>query len=102
MNMKYLMYIVAAILFLGIFELPYDYYVLLRWIVGCSAFIVSYKYFSTKLTKLGLTYLLIGLLFNPLFPVYLSKSTWVPLDLISGLIFALSANKFDPLLREKG
>jgi hypothetical protein len=82
MNMKYLMYVVAVFLFLGIFELPYNYYVLLRWIVGCSALIVSYKFFSTKINNLGFIYLLIGIIFNPFLPIYLSKSTWLPLDLI--------------------
>ena len=102
MNMKYLMYVVGVILFLGIFELPYNYYVILRWIVGCSAFFVSYQYFSTKIINLGITYLLIGILFNPFLPVYLSKTTWISLDLICGLIFILGAEKFNSLLKEKG
>lgn len=67
--------------------LPYDYYIILRWIICASSlYFVWYIYENKKngwIWPMGI----IGILFNPLIPVYLNKSIWIFIDLISAILF---------------
>lgn len=83
MNHKLFWYIPAILLFIGVFPLPYDYYMLLRVIVFISAlYIVSHNKDEWLYVFLG-----IAILFNPVFPIYLSKPLWIPIDIITGVIY---------------
>lgn len=69
----------------------YSYYVLLRWFIcGVSAYI-AYGFYNSKLTGWSLVFGGIALLFNPILPFYLDKSTWVALDLVAATIFFIAA-----------
>ena len=65
-------------------KFPYGVYVLLRLIVfGSAACMIYFSYQNTK--QLNVTILLfsfIALLFNPFFPVHLSREIWLPIDFI--------------------
>lgn len=92
MKIKWLLIITGALLLLGILNFwPYEYYILLRWIV-CGAAIISVIGFShSKLTGWVLTFGALSILFNPLFPIYMNKSSWVGIDLVAAVLFFLSA-----------
>ncbi|WP_272149542.1 DUF6804 family protein [Tenacibaculum aiptasiae] len=80
--------ICAILLFIALLNLPIKYYRFLRTVI----FIGSLLVILNKDIKLfwKLTFLPIALLFNPIFPVYLYfKSYWMPLDIISGVLFLL-------------
>lgn len=70
---------------------PYDYYILLRWFICISAIITARGFYKSKLTGWVLIFAALAFLFNPLFPVHLNKSSWVGIDLISAIVFFLSA-----------
>ena len=82
-------WICAAMLFIAVLPLPIGYYTLLRIVVFIGAlFVISENFNSVPWI---LIFALIAILFNPLFPVYLgNKSTWIPIDLICGVLFLLS------------
>lgn len=65
---------------------PYGYYILLRWVVCGTA-----AYGACKAVELepgwAWTLGIIALLFNPIFPVYLSREVWAPIDVTTGIIF---------------
>jgi len=83
----------AGLLLLAIFPLPYGYYTLLRLVVTVCAIIAAWVSFKAKETvnwevvAMGL----IAILFNPLAPVWLSRSVWLPIDLVAAGFFAYLA-----------
>lgn len=87
--------IAAILLFWALADNAYGYYEFLRWAIfiigGYSA------YLEYKKGKIGWTWIfsIIAILFNPIIPFYLSKSTWQPIDLIVGFIFLISTFKID-------
>lgn len=88
--MKVLLFFCALLLFIGIFNLPIEYYTILRIIVcmgGISILITEFKEGLNFWTSIAVA---LTLLFNPIFPVYLNnKESWIILDLISGIVFLI-------------
>lgn len=76
-------------------KFPYGVYVLLRLVVfGSAACMVYFSYQNTR--QLNVTILLfsfIALLFNPFFPVYLSREIWMPIDFVVAGIYGLTYYK---------
>jgi len=79
--------IVAGALFLAVLPMPSEYYWLLRIaIFGVSIYCLFDKKEEYKdIAKLGLV--LIAMVFNPIWPVYLHKIYWVVIDICSGCLF---------------
>lgn len=76
--------------FIGIFRLPIEYYTFLRILVSIGALLVLYNTLSFKQHYFSIIFLVILILFNPIFPIYLyRKSIWIPLDIITGILFLL-------------
>jgi len=92
MNIKWLCIAPGILLLLAIpTGWPYDFYILLRWAIFISSIIVAYGFSKSKLTGWTLAFGAIAFLFNPLFPIYLNKSSWVAIDLITAILFFLAA-----------
>jgi len=80
--------IAIALLLLAIPSIwPYSYYQVLRWVVTATAAYVAYKAFQEGRT--GWTWVLsaVAIVFNPIAPIFLDKSTWVLLDLLVAGVF---------------
>ena len=77
----------ALLLFVALGQHPYGYYTFLRWAVSVAAIVVAWVAWHS--TARWATWLFAGvaILFNPLVPVYLHRSTWRPIDIICGLAF---------------
>ena len=64
----------------------YGYFVFLRWAVCAAAIwfcIAAYSVNRKGLLGIGIP---IAILFNPLVPIYLHRSTWAPIDAIVAVI----------------
>ncbi|MDR6463624.1 DUF6804 family protein [Chryseobacterium sediminis] len=80
----------ALCCFAGIFKLPIEYYTFLRIIISIGALLVLYNTLSSKQHYFSILFLIILILFNPVFPFYLyRKSIWIPIDIITGILFLL-------------
>ena len=91
MNLKWVAVISGVLLLLAMpTGWPYGYYVLLRWIITGSALILAYGFYESKIIHWALVFGGIAFLFNPIFPIYLDKQTWVIIDLIVAIIFFAS------------
>ena len=90
--MKVLLLLCAALLFLGLADLPIGYYTLLRIVVTiCSVAVVVTEY-ENGLNFWVITFGLIAIVFNPLIPIYLNdKSAWMPIDIIGGIMFVIKS-----------
>ena len=89
---KALTYIPAAMLVLGAFgDWEYGFYTLLRIIVTGAAAYLCYAAYKRNEERWALTYGGIAILFNPIIPIYLSRSTWQWIDVIAAGIFLYSS-----------
>jgi hypothetical protein len=83
--------VISIMLFLAIPNLfPYSYYWGVRWMVTAGSIYFFYQSFKNKCSVLLLIFALIGILFNPVFPVHLDKVYWITIDLLTGIIFLIS------------
>lgn len=96
MNIKWVCVIAGAMAILAILPLPSAYYQLLRWVIFVSGATASYRFYESNLQGWALAFGAIALIFNPIFPVYLyQKSLWTGIDLVTGLFFLVSSQKFN-------
>ena len=75
------------LLVLALFKFPYGYYTLLRLFL----FITSCCYFynnSKQKSNLFYGWLILGLIYNPIIPVYLSRDIWQVINILS-ILFIL-------------
>lgn len=80
----------ASLLFMAVFDLPPEYYRLLRIVVFSGAIIVLVKNIGYNHSRV-LVFTLIAILFNPIYPFYLyQKVKWIPIDIVSGFLFLLN------------
>jgi len=84
---KYFIILSIIMLFGAIAEWPYGYYTLLRWITCIASILVAFQAFEKNIDWAKVVFIVIAILFNPLAPIYLSRSTWVPLDIITAILF---------------
>jgi len=91
--------IVAIIMLIfAVGRLPYDYYTLLRFIVcGVTAYGVYCAVEIAGKNGWAWAFGAVAVLFNPIFPIYLKKDTWAPIDLGVALFLFISLFLFkDP------
>lgn len=92
MNIKGLSIVAGVLLILAILTFwPYGYYIFLRWAVCGIAVYVAYQIYKNKLFGWLLTFAAIAIIFNPIFPVAMNKSSWVAVDLVCAIVFFFSA-----------
>jgi prepilin signal peptidase PulO-like enzyme (type II secretory pathway) len=84
-------YICAAMLFVGAAPLPYGYYTLLR-LVACGVFaFAAFVSFDRKHKTLPWVYVLLALLFNPIIKVHLPKEAWAFVDVAAAIMLLATA-----------
>ncbi|WP_335319456.1 DUF6804 family protein [Pedobacter terrae] len=102
--MKPFLIICSICCFVAILKLPIEYYTFLRTIVSLGAVLLIYHWVKQKNYYLAIVFALILFLFNPISPIYLHrKSIWIPLDIITGLLFLIIAfyKKSEPPKQEE-
>lgn len=85
--------IAAFLLFWALGNHPYSYFQILRWLVSCTAFYTAWVFHERKFRSWVWLFCTIGILFNPVAPIYLSRETWQPLDVITAVVFIISLAK---------
>jgi len=84
---KYFIILSAIALFGAVAEWPNGYYIFLRWITCITSILVVLQAFEKNIDWAKVVFIVIAILFNPLAPIYLSRSTWIPLDIITAIFF---------------
>ena len=84
--------VTSILLFIALTNQRIGYYKFLRWVVLATAIYTAYVAFKKRESiNLGVwIFSLIAILFNPIVPFYLGKTTWQIADLIVGIIFLVS------------
>jgi FtsH-binding integral membrane protein len=75
----------------GISRQPYAYYEFLRvFVFLVSIFLCIESFKKTIKNGFEYLYLCIAILFNPIFPIYMSKEVWVIFDWASAILIGIS------------
>jgi hypothetical protein len=79
-----------ALLFAATQRMPYGYYIFTRIVVcGFSSFLVFVGWEDSVPSRVWSAILCcIAILFNPIIPIYLSRSTWYDFDVVVAVILA--------------
>lgn len=82
----FLKLIVAVLLILCLFNMPYGFYTLVRFIAMAVFAYFSYEYFKEKKDGLGFLFAALAVLFQPFFKIYLGRAICNIADVIIALI----------------
>jgi uncharacterized membrane protein HdeD (DUF308 family) len=89
--MKAIKIICACFLLLGVLTLPYGYYRFLRWVVTLGGIFSAVSSFQKNAVGWAFSFGIIAILFNPIAPFHMEKSTWVVFDILTAIVFGVSA-----------
>lgn len=88
--MKLLKLLLIAILVIATLPLPYGYYQFLRVLVS---FTLTYDFILNRKNlqyNVILIYIIVIIIFNPVFPIYLNRELWVMIDFVVAILVAIS------------
>lgn len=91
---KLIFYIAAALLVVALAPLPYGFYTLVRLTSTLAFAALAFLAFKDREPLLGWAFGFMALVFNPLFPLYLSRPLWVAIDLTAAVAIALAGRRF--------
>jgi hypothetical protein len=88
-KIKWISIFCSVTLLVAVFDFPIEYYTFLRIVVFTGAILMIFsKYLKAHWI---ISFLIIAVLFNPIFPIYLrEKSIWIPIDIISAICFLIT------------
>ena len=79
---------------LAILPLPYGYYLSLRGLLFGSCILMGFVLKDIKNKNWLYVIISIAIIFNPLFPIHLTRLIWMPINLLTaGIFFKLSKTK---------
>lgn len=83
--------IIAILLFLCLADMPYGFYILVRFVATAVFAYLSYDYFRAEREGLGLAFAALAVLFQPFFKFALGRAMWNVVDVIVaiGLIYLI-------------
>ena len=83
----------AVMLLVGLGDMSYGYYVLLRFVVATVAVIVAVMAVTTDATWAAWTFGLAAVLFNPIVPIGIGQPAWHVLDTVLAALFLIAASR---------
>jgi len=79
--------VVAIMLLLALFDMPYNYYTVLRFAVFIVSMVVIYTALPLEKHWLTIVFSLIAILFNPFIKISFDREVWALVDVAVGLMF---------------
>lgn len=95
MNFKLPILVLIPLLLLCLLDMPYGYFMLVRWSTMLILGYVGWKLYTRNKTELAYLFFGIAILFNPIFKIALGRFLWNVVDVL------LAAFLLFFLLREK-
>lgn len=83
----------AALNVLALGDFPYGYYQVLRLANTAFAIFLAYHLFKRGNASLAWASCFVAMIFNPLLPIHLDRSTWHLIDLAAVCFFAFAGMK---------
>ncbi len=93
------MAIIAGFLLLAaILPLPYGFYIFLRIFISICALFFAYSFYKLSNNNLMIIFGIVAIIFNPIFPIYLQKESWLLIDIIAAFVFFYSSSNSKDIL----
>jgi len=91
--MKRLLILAAVLLLLCLAPFPYGYFTFTRIVITLIGVSCAYSIYAEreKMSYRVIFYALVAILFNPIFPVPLTRPIWLVLDVIIAILFLIDA-----------
>jgi len=89
--MKTPLLIASLLLLIAIAPMPYGYYQFLRIAVTIVAGMTAFSIFETNKNLSLYVFVAITILYNPIFTIHFDKATWIPINIITTLVFVVFA-----------
>lgn len=85
--------VVATLLLICLFHMPYGYYQLVRFIAVVGFAILAYYEYEQKNIPMVIVYLGLAVLFQPLETIPLGRQVWIIVDIVlaAGLVISIFA-----------
>lgn len=85
--------VVATLLLICLFHMPYGYYQLVRFIAVVGFAILAYYEYEQKNIPMVIVYLGLAVLFQPLATIPLGRQVWIIVDIVlaAGLVISIFA-----------
>lgn len=77
--------VLAALFFLCLFDMPYGFYQLVRFVALVGFSILAYQSYENENKYLTITYIGLAILFQPLIKISLGREIWNIVDVIVGI-----------------
>lgn len=75
------------ILFLAPLPFPYGYYTFLRIIVCAMSGLICFIEYKKTINIWVVIFGIFAVLYNPVFPIHLTRTIWTPINIITALFF---------------
>ena len=87
--------IITVIIFLSVFfpRLPYGFYQILKLVAFLSSCFLAYDSQKESDKSSLIIFIVFAILYNPLFPIHLTKAIWLPINIATVGYFTLSYTK---------
>lgn len=81
--MRQILYLLLAVLLLiCLGRMPYGYYVLVRYLSMIAFIYLAYDSFKTNKADLGIVFVVLAILFQPIFKIALGRVLWNVVDVV--------------------
>jgi len=84
---------IIILLFIALSKLPYGYYTFLRIAVTAASAYLAFLYYEEGKKIFTYIFSVVAVLFNPLIPIYLSRSSWNFIDVLVAGFYLFSIFK---------
>ena len=82
----------AAMSLIALLPMPYAFYMLVRIVVCAAAIFIAWRQYKLRgIDAWCFAFGCIAILFNPIFPINLSREMWAPLDVGVAALFGVYA-----------
>jgi hypothetical protein len=80
--MKYITWILTALLLLCLAPMPYSFYQLFRFVAMILFGVLAYQYWTDSTKPIAITFCALALLFQPFAKISLSRDMWNIVDIV--------------------
>lgn len=87
--MKYITFILAAMLLLCLAPMPYGYYMLVRWAAMVVFAVTASNYYAENKKELAITFGALALLFQPFIKIALGRTIWNIVDVVAAILLII-------------
>lgn len=87
MRNRFLFIIPALMMLVALGPLPYGYYQLLRLVAFLAAGLIAYGFLRRRREAWTAVFMMVAIVFNPIFPISLARELWAVLNVLSCVTF---------------